>query len=151
MNSRLLALVLLAATLLALRAEPTVPPNAGEDQPLTEEHPGPDTEKLSPEERINRHLERLTKELGLTEDQQAKAKPILEKEAQELADVFENKTLSEQQRRKALHDVVKLYRSRFENILTSDQREKFRAHRLGGLDRFPEGRRPFGPRAGRRP
>jgi periplasmic protein CpxP/Spy len=97
---RRLAMLGLAATLLAPALAPI--------------HAGPMTEHKSPEEKRAKRLEKLTKKLTLSSDQQAKVKQILDEQGGQIQNLrAQIKTLRE-------GTVTKI-----EGVLTDDQKKKY--------------------------
>ncbi len=101
----------------------------------------------NPEER----LKRMTEQLALTEDQQAKIKVIFEKGAAAMKDARpkEGEQPSEEARAK-FGELMKAQREEIAAVLTPEQKEKMEKARA---ERGPggEGRRPGGPGGDRKP
>jgi periplasmic protein CpxP/Spy len=70
-------------------------------------------------------LEWMTKELNLTEDQQAKLKPILADEAKQMHSVKEDTTLTQDQKRDKMKEIRQKTDSQVNDILTPDQQKKY--------------------------
>lgn len=70
-------------------------------------------------------LQRLTKQLNLTIDQQTKLKPILEQEQREMEAARKDETLSKQDRRARIAQIRQMTKPQIEAILTPDQQKKF--------------------------
>jgi Spy/CpxP family protein refolding chaperone len=124
------------ATVLFTFAEPPAAPG-GKDHP-----------KLSAEERAQHHLERMTKELGLTTDQQAKLKPIMEAQAQAMDKIIQDKSLAKPERRKAMMEIMKEFAPQIEAVLTPDQQAKLKQMRA---EHMKEGRHEHGPKDDSKP
>ncbi len=72
-------------------------------------------------------LARLTKELDLTDDQQAKIKPILETFHTQAQSVHQDTSLSPEDRRSKMKDARETLNSQINAVLTPDQQTKFAA------------------------
>jgi protein CpxP len=83
-------------------------------------------EKANNEEAEHR-LQRLTKELNLTAEQQEKLKPILERQSEDWMKVSDDKSLTEEQRHAKLNEVHEKYAPEIKEILTPEQQEKWKA------------------------
>jgi Spy/CpxP family protein refolding chaperone len=95
-----------------------------------------------------KHLEKLTQELSLTADQQAKIKPILEAADARRKEIWDNAALSEDDKRaqmKAAHEGVQ---AQLNGVLTAEQQAKLetlkKEHGRGGHG-------PHGPDGGDKP
>ncbi len=115
-----------ADTANATATPPPPPPQRGSG------HPGP---RLDPE----RRLARLTEELGLTADQQAKIRQIYAAEIEALRQ-SEAAALTGEARRAKFRELRREHREKIAAILTSEQRAKFATLRPKG----PRGQ-PGGP------
>jgi Spy/CpxP family protein refolding chaperone len=72
-------------------------------------------------------LARLTKQLDLTDDQQAKIKPILETFHSQMQSVHQDSSLSQEDRRSKMKDARETMNSQINAVLTPDQQTKFAA------------------------
>lgn len=97
---------------------------------------------MSPEER----LERLSKELDLTDDQKAKLKPIFEAEADKMKALREDTSMSREDRRAKMMEIQQKSSEDIKAVLTKDQQKKYDEMR----QRMMERRGPGGP-AGEKP
>jgi protein CpxP len=70
-------------------------------------------------------LERLSKELNLTDDQKAKVKPILEEQTKQMKTMREDSTLTEDQKREKMKLIHQSTHSQINDILTPEQQKKF--------------------------
>lgn len=77
----------------------------------------------------DRQLERMTRELNLTTDQQNQIKPLLVERNQKMQEVFQNQSLSESDRRTQMRTIAEGTRTSIRNLLTDDQKQKFDAMR----------------------
>ena len=128
MQSRLISLTLggilaLGITGAAL-AQDTPPP------PPDQSQPGPPAEgrggrgmRMDP----NRQLERMTRELSLTSDQQEKIKPLLLERQQKMQALFQDQSVSQEDRRAQMRTIMEGSNNSIKAILTDDQKQKFEA------------------------
>jgi periplasmic protein CpxP/Spy len=72
----------------------------------------------------DRQLQRLTKQLKLTKDQQAKIKPILQDEFQKTSALRQNTSLSREDRRAQFMDIHKKAMDQIRPLLTAEQTNK---------------------------
>jgi Spy/CpxP family protein refolding chaperone len=72
-------------------------------------------------------LQHLTKALDLTADQQAQLKPILENAHQQMMQVHEDQSLSQQDRRTKMQSLHEDTKSKIEAVLNDTQKQKFEA------------------------
>jgi Spy/CpxP family protein refolding chaperone len=70
-------------------------------------------------------LDRLTKELNLTSDQQDKIKPILEDQQKQMQDLRNDTSVEGQDRFVKMREIRKSHMDQIRDILTSDQQTKF--------------------------
>ncbi len=70
-------------------------------------------------------LQRMTQLLNLTAQQQARIKPILEKNAQELRALMQDGTLSREQKREKLRPILEASQIQINAVLTAEQRAKW--------------------------
>ena len=82
-------------------------------------------EKMSAEEAGPR-LERLTKELNLTADQQEKLKPIFERESADWRELHKDKSLTQEQRLAKKKEIHEKYVPEINQVLTPEQQEKWK-------------------------
>lgn len=111
--------------------------------------PGGMRRMMTPEER----LKRMTTDLNLTPVQQKKIKPLLEANSKKAKAIFENKKLSDTQKRDAVMKIRDDYRKQLAKILTKDQMKKMEAmrQRRGGPGGPGGGRGPGNPPTGLKP
>jgi protein CpxP len=91
-------------------------------------------------------LDRLTKELNLTKDQQDKIKPILEDQQKQMQALREDTSTSMEDRMPKMRDIRKTHVDQIRAILTSDQQAKFDDMQKKMMERRggPGGERPHG-------
>ncbi len=92
--------------------------------------PTPDTAATpaaSPHSWGNHMLARLTKELDLTTDEQAKIKPILEDAHTQMQSIHQDTTLSDEDKRSKMKEARDSLNSAINAQLTPDQQTKFAA------------------------
>lgn len=70
-------------------------------------------------------LDRLTKELNLTQDEQDKIKPILEDQQKQMQALRNDSSVQGQDRFAKMRDIRKDHMDQIRNVLTSDQQTKF--------------------------
>lgn len=75
----------------------------------------------------NRQLERLTRELSLTSDQQEKIKPLLLERQQKMQALIQDQSASQEDRRAQMRTIVEGSNNSIKAILTDDQKPKFDA------------------------
>jgi Spy/CpxP family protein refolding chaperone len=119
MHSRLLTLALggmltLGATGAAIAQD--TPPSQGQPGPGGPRHMDPD-----------RQLQHLTKELDLTADQQSQIKPVLVDRQQKLQSLFQDQSLSQDDRRAKARSLIGDSNSKIEAVLNDEQKQKFEA------------------------
>lgn len=73
----------------------------------------------------DRQLERLTRELNLTADQQAQIKPILVDRQQKVEALMQDQSLSDQDRRTRMRGVADEARTRIRSWLNDGQKQKY--------------------------
>jgi len=83
----------------------------------------------APSQYFSMKLENLTAKLGLSEEQQAKIKPILEQESGELAPYWNNPAVSKKEKLDVLEKVVQSSDEKLKPILTATQWEKLQEMR----------------------
>jgi protein CpxP len=74
-------------------------------------------------------LERLGKELNLTDDQKAKVKPILDEQTKQMHATQEDTSLTQEQKRDKMKQIHQTTHSQINEILTPEQQKKFAALR----------------------
>jgi Spy/CpxP family protein refolding chaperone len=84
---------------------------------------------IDPETRakIQQHLQHLSSELNLTDDQKQKIQPILQSEFQQLRTVHNDTSLSADQKQSKMQGIRDSAKSQIEPILTPDQQKKLAA------------------------
>jgi len=96
-------------------------------------------------------LDRLTKDLNLTKDQQDKIKPILEDQQKQMQALRDDTSTDQQDRMSKMRDIRKSHIDQVRGVLTSDQQTKFdemqkkMMERRGGMG--GGGDRPHGDQA----
>jgi periplasmic protein CpxP/Spy len=81
-----------------------------------------------------RRLEFLSQQLNLTDDQKSKLKPILEDESKQMKTVWDDASLSEDQKHAKMKDIRESTRPQIEAILTPDQKQKFEQLKNEGME-----------------
>ena len=72
-------------------------------------------------------LERLSKELNLTDEQKEKVKPILDEQTKQMHAAQEDTSLTQQQKRDKMKQIHQTTHSQINEILTPEQQKKFAA------------------------
>jgi periplasmic protein CpxP/Spy len=75
----------------------------------------------------NRQLEHMTKELGLSADQQAQIKPVLMDRDQKMQALFQNQSLSREDRRAQMMAIRQDSTTKINAVLNDQQKQKFAA------------------------
>lgn len=119
-------------------AQPTPPQTTS--QPSGPSHRG---HRMNPD----RQLAHLTKALDLTSDQQAQIKPILVDRQQQMRSLFQDQTLSRQDKRAKAQSIQQDTQTKLEAALNDTQKQKFEAmrakmqarreQRMGGQNQAP--------------
>ena len=73
------------------------------------------------------HLEWLSKELNLTDEQKAQIKPILDEQSKQMRATQEDTSLSQDQKREKMKQLHQTTHSQINDILTPEQQKKFAA------------------------
>ncbi|HEY6308805.1 MAG TPA: hypothetical protein VI488_20380 [Candidatus Angelobacter sp.] len=91
---------------------------------------------VDPETRakIQQHLQKISSELNLTEDQKQKVQPVLQNEFQQLKSVHDDSSLSPEQKKAKGQEIRESANSQLEPILTPDQRAKLATMKEQGKD-----------------
>jgi Spy/CpxP family protein refolding chaperone len=77
--------------------------------------------------KIQQHLQHLSSELNLTDDQKQKIQPILQSEFQQLKTVHDDSSLSTDQKQAKMQGIRDSAKSQIAPILTPDQQKKLAA------------------------
>ena len=83
-------------------------------------------------------FEQFSKTLSLTEDQQAKIKPLFEAQAEQLKAVYSDTSLSKQEKQNKVQAIHSATEEKIEPLLTPDQMEKWGEWKQKGWDRAEE-------------
>ena len=128
MNNRYLTLALgglltLGSTCAALAQDtPPPPPDQNQAGPPPQ-GPGGRGMRMDPD----RQLQRLTRELNLTSDQQDKIKPLLAERQQKMQALFQDQSIAPEDRRTQGRTIMEGTNNSIKAILTDDQKQKFDA------------------------
>lgn len=106
-------------------------------------------EKMKPEEKIEKQLEKMTSELNLTDEQQQKIKPLLEAQAknreakkEEMKDLKANGEKLSPENRLKMREEMKENQSEMKNnlakILSAEQMEKWENHQNERKEKMKE-------------
>lgn len=96
--------------------------------------------KISPDALKRTRLNRLKKDVALTPDEEAKAKPIVDKFVDDTRGIKNDTSLDSRTRRQHLADRRKQYDHDIDEVLTADQREKLASIKSERLSRLRAGR-----------
>jgi periplasmic protein CpxP/Spy len=75
----------------------------------------------------DRQLERMTHELALTPDQQSQIKPMLVERQQKMEAVFQDQSLSQEDRRAKMQSIRQESQGKIAAVLNDQQKQKFQA------------------------
>lgn len=141
MRNTLIAIAL--GGMLAISANPalhaqdqTANPGAQQQSPGMQDH-GP--RRMDPD----RQLAHMTRQLDLTSDQQSQIRPILVDRQQKMQALFQNQSLSQQDRRSQMRSIRQNTQAQIEAVLNDQQKQKFEAmherhgHGQGGENEPP--------------
>jgi Spy/CpxP family protein refolding chaperone len=76
--------------------------------------------------RVEARLDAMTKSLDLTAEQREKVKPILEEQMKQMEAVRADQSMSAEQKRAKSQEIRKEYNDKIEQVLTPEQKEKFK-------------------------
>ena len=124
------AILLAIALPLATVAQTDAPPAQPQGQ-MGEHHMGRMGGPPSPQQ----HLDHLSQMLNLTDDQKAKIKPILENESAQTKSLFQDTSLSPQDRHAKMRDVHEKSMAQIRGLLTADQQAKLDSMKHEGMGR----------------
>jgi Spy/CpxP family protein refolding chaperone len=82
-------------------------------------------------DRAEQRLKRLSKKLNLTDEQKEKARPIVQDEEKQIADLDNDSAMTPQQKHKKTREIRMASRTQLDSILTPEQKEKLPARRAG--------------------
>ena len=122
---RMLTLAVCAlSTAMILELSAVARPQAAQQPPPSQAGPHMPPGRESVEQRV----ERLSKELDLTQEQRDKIRPILEEQMKQMRTVREDSSLTQEQRREKAMAAMKETHQKVEAILNPEQREKLKQH-----------------------
>jgi hypothetical protein len=75
----------------------------------------------------DRQLEHMTRELGLSTEQQSQIKPILVDRQQKMEAIFQDQSIAQQDRRARMQSIRQESQSKIEAVLNDQQKQKFAA------------------------
>lgn len=84
------------------------------------------------------HLQMLTRELNLTDDQQAKLKPILADQAQQMKALHHDTSLSQDQRKAKIKAIHESFHEQINGVLTPEQQAKLKQMKQSGMEKHKE-------------
>jgi Spy/CpxP family protein refolding chaperone len=105
--------------------------------PATQDHSAMGGSTMGPMTPENR-LKMLTEKLNLTEDQQAKLKPILEDQSKQMKAVHDDASLTPADKQAKMKEIHQSSIEKFNTILTPDQQTKWKQTRQEMMDKHKE-------------
>ena len=84
------------------------------------------------------HMNWLSRQLNLTDNQQAQLQPILQDEAQKMRAVYNDSSLSGEQKRSQFRQIYQSHQPQIQAILTPEQRQKLAAKKREYQQRMTE-------------
>jgi hypothetical protein len=75
----------------------------------------------------DRQLEHMTRELGLSADQQNQIRPLLVERQQKMEAIFQDQSIAQQDRRTRMQSIRQESQSKIEAVLNDQQKQKFLA------------------------
>lgn len=103
--------------------------------------PGPAQPMAGPHHRMNpnRQMKHLTRMLNLSDSQQAQIRPIVDDHDKQMRQLWDDTSLTPQDRRAKMRDINQDYRAKVESVLNDQQKQQFeqmlqerQEHRRGG-------------------
>jgi Spy/CpxP family protein refolding chaperone len=122
--------VLTAGLLLAGQTYPAPQTSAPPQGSAMGSHP----DASSPEAR----LQMLSEKLNLTADQQAKLKPILEDQAQQMKTVRDDTSLSQEQKKAKMKAIHESFHGQINGVLTPEQQAKLKQMKHESMEKHKE-------------
>jgi Spy/CpxP family protein refolding chaperone len=111
--------------------------HAVQTAPAAQEHGAMGGSMMGPMTPENR-LKMLTEKLNLTEDQQAKVKPILEDQSKQMKAIHDDASLAPADRQAKMKEIHESSIERMNAILTPDQQAKWKQMRQEMMDKHKE-------------
>ena len=131
----------LAALMVPVLLAGQAPPPAG----------GPGGGRRMNRDRVEERMQRMSERLNLTKEQQEKIRPIYEKQFQEMHALWQDTSLTRDQKRAKMQEMRKSTHEQVSQILTPEQREKLKEMRRSGYGMHHGGRMGQGPGQGQGP
>lgn len=119
--------ILIGSLLFGLAAALTARPALAQEHPATTES----------------RLEEMSKQLNLTDDQKAKLKPILQDEEQQLQAVYNDTSLSHEQKMAKAKEIREAHKSQINNVLTPDQQKNWEEMKKKPREKKSEAPSPY--------
>jgi periplasmic protein CpxP/Spy len=85
--------------------------------------------------KVQQHLQNMSSQLNLTDDQKQKIQPILQSQFQQAKAVQDDSSLSPDQRKAKMQEIRQSTHSQIGPILTPDQQKKWEAMKAGKADK----------------
>ena len=122
---RMLTLAVCAlSTAMILELSAVARPQAAQQPPPSQAGPHMPPGRESVEQRV----ERLSKELDLTQEQRENIRPVIEEQMKQMRALREDSSLTQEQRREKAMAAMKETHEKVEAILNPEQREKLKQH-----------------------
>jgi Spy/CpxP family protein refolding chaperone len=121
MRNTLLTLALGGLLTLGVSGAAMAQDNAAPQQEQGQQGRGPG--RVNPD----RQLEHMTKELGLSADQQSQIRPLLVDRQQKMEALFQDQSISQDDRRTRMQSIRQESQSKIEAVLNDQQKQKFAA------------------------
>ncbi len=117
------ATLALGVTSAALAQDTPPPPPQDQASPQAQGQQGRGPMRMDPD----KQLEHMTKELGLSADQQSQIKPVLLERQQKMQAIFQDQSLSREDRRAKMQAIRTDSQGKIEAVLNDQQKQKFEA------------------------
>jgi Spy/CpxP family protein refolding chaperone len=116
----------------------------GQGAPAPAQQPGPGMGRgmgRHPMESVDDQIKHLSKKLNLTDDQQAKLKPILEDQRKQMEQIHGDSSLSREDRFSKMQALRQSSDTQIKSVLTEEQQKSFDKMRAEQQDRMKQWRR----------
>ena len=137
MRNRLFTLALCGLLTLRVSGAATAQDNAA-PAAATGQEQGRGPGRMNPD----RQLEHMTRELGLSADQQTQITPLLVDRQQKMEAIFQDQSIAQADRRARMQSIRQESQSKIEAVLNDQQKQKFAAmqehNRRGGPEGAPQ-------------
>ena len=110
---------------------------AAQTAPATQDHSAMGGSMMGPMTPENR-LKMLTEKLNLTEDQQAKLKPILEDQSTQMKTLHDDTSLAPEDKRAKMKELHESFTEKINAVLTPDQQSKWKQMKQEMMEKHKE-------------